>query len=116
VSGAGDVPSGPVPPGLRRSWVRPEGWRGLPASWWAWLAQRAAALVLLVVVALHVANPFRRGVQMALLALVLLHGLLGLRALVLDAGVGFRWHRWLLAAALGLGLVLFVVVWAWRWA
>jgi hypothetical protein len=89
-------PSGPRPPVLRRSWLRPEGWRGLSVSWWAWLAQRMAALALLAVVALH--------------------RLLGLRALVLDAGVGFRWHRWLLAAALGLGLVLFLAVWAWRWA
>lgn len=100
---------------LRRSWFLPEGWRGLALSWWAWFLQRVAALALLAAVALHVASPFRRGVQMALLALLLVHGLLGLRALVLDTGVGFRWHRWLLLAALGLALVLFVAAWAWRW-
>src|SRR3989442_16032532 len=37
---------------------------------WAWLIQRAAAMVLLVVVAVHLVNPFRRGVQAALLLLV----------------------------------------------
>ena len=86
---------------LRREWTTPEGWRGTSAGMWAWLIQRAAAVALLVVVALHLVNPFRRGLQAALLALVLLHALLGVRALFVIA----------LVAAGG----LFVVVWTWRW-
>ena len=82
---------------------------------WAWLVQRAAAILLLVVIALHLVNPFRRGVQAALLGLALLHALLGVRALLLDVGVPLRWHRALLALALALAALLFVVVWAWRW-
>ncbi|HXH82009.1 MAG TPA: hypothetical protein VNN07_03675 [Candidatus Tectomicrobia bacterium] len=101
--------------GLRRAWTTPEGWRGTSAGMWAWLVQRAAALALLVVIALHLVNPFRRGVQAALLALVLVHALLGVRALLLDVGVPLRWHRALFAAALALAAVLFAVVWAWRW-
>ncbi len=100
---------------LRRSWTTAEGWRDTRAGMWAWLIQRAAAVALLVVIALHLANPFRRGVQAALLALALLHGLLGVRSLLLDAGVPVRWHRALLAAALLLAAVLFAVVWRWRW-
>jgi len=69
---------------------------------WAWLIQRAAAVLLLLVIAAHLVNPFRRGVQAALLALALLHGLLGVRSLVLDSGVPLRWHRALFAAALAL--------------
>ena len=82
---------------------------------WAWLIQRAAAVLLLVVIAAHLVNPFRRGVQAALLALALLHALLGVRALLLDVGVPVRWHRALFAAAVGLAAVLFIVVWTWRW-
>src|SRR2546427_8286797 len=41
---------------------------------------RAAAVLLLLVIAAHLVNPFRRGVQAALLALALLHGLLGVRS------------------------------------
>jgi succinate dehydrogenase hydrophobic anchor subunit len=82
---------------------------------WAWLIQRAAAVALLLVVALHLVNPFRRGVQAALLALVLLHALLGVRSLLLDVGLPLRWHRALLVLALCLAAVLFVVVWGWRW-
>jgi succinate dehydrogenase hydrophobic anchor subunit len=82
---------------------------------WAWLIQRAAAVLLLAVIAAHLVNPFRRGVQAALLALALLHALLGVRALALDLGLPVRWHRALFAAALVLAAAIFVAVWAWRW-
>ena len=82
---------------------------------WAWLIQRAAAILLVVVVALHLMNPFRRGVQAALLALVLLHALLGVRSLLLDFGLPLRWHRVLFALALLLAVALFALVWHWRW-
>ena len=60
---------------------------------WAWLIQRAAAIGCLVVIALHLVNLFRRPVQAALLALALLHALLGVRSLLLDFGLPLRWHR-----------------------
>jgi succinate dehydrogenase hydrophobic anchor subunit len=100
---------------LRREWTTVEGWRGTRTGMWAWLIQRAAAIALLVVVALHLVNPFRRGVQAALLALVLLHALLGVRALLLDFGLPLRWHRALFVLALVLAAGLFVLVWWWRW-
>ena len=100
---------------LRREWTTVEGWRGTRTGMWAWLIQRAAAIALLGVVALHLVNPFRRGVQAALLALVLLHALLGVRALLLDFGLPLRWHRALFVMALVLAAVLFAVVWVGRW-
>jgi succinate dehydrogenase hydrophobic anchor subunit len=99
----------------RRSWTTAEGWRGSGPGMWAWLIQRAAAVALLLVIALHLTNPFRRGVQAALLALVLLHALLGVRALLLDFGLPLRWHRALFVLALATAGVLFAVVWTWRW-
>jgi succinate dehydrogenase hydrophobic anchor subunit len=103
------------PPVLRREWTTPEGWRGTRLGMWAWLVQRGAALALVAVVALHLVNPFRREVQAALLALVLLHGLLGVRSLLLDVGLPLRWHRALFVAALALAGGLFVLVWLVRW-
>lgn len=103
------------PPVLRREWTSLEGWRGTPAGMWAWLIQRAAAILLLVVIAAHLVNPFRRGVQAALLALALLHALLGVRALLLDFGLPVRWHRALFVAALLLAATIFAAVWTWRW-
>lgn len=100
---------------LRREWTSAEGWRGSSAGMWAWLIQRAAAVALLLVVALHLINPFRRGLQAALLALVLLHALLGVRVLLLDVGLPLRWHRALFALALILAAALFALVWWWRW-
>ena len=100
---------------LKREWSTAEGWRDTKAGMWAWLIQRAAAVALLVVIALHLVNPFRRGVQAALLALALVHALLGVRAILLDFGLAHRWHRALFALALALAAVVFVVVWASRW-
>ncbi|MBI2527439.1 MAG: succinate dehydrogenase [Candidatus Rokubacteria bacterium] len=101
---------------LRRGWTTREGWRDTKAGLWAWLLQRAAAVALVVVIALHLQNPFIPAVQAVLLGLVLLHGLLGLRAILLDFGLPVGWHRALFAGALGLAILLFVVFWMWRWS
>ena len=100
---------------LRRAWVTREGWRDTKAGMWAWLLQRAAAVGLVVVIVFHLRNPFVRPVQATLLALVLLHGLLGVRAILLDFGLPVRWHRALFAGAIGVGFLLFALVWGWRW-
>jgi succinate dehydrogenase hydrophobic anchor subunit len=100
---------------LRREWTRVEGWRGTRAGMWAWLIQRAAAVLLLVVIAAHLINPFRRGVQAALLALALLHALLGVRALLLDVGVPVAWQRALFVGALVAAAAIFAGVWMFRW-
>ncbi len=105
----------PRAPVLTRSWANRDAWRGTRVGLWAWLLQRAAALALVVVIALHLRNPFARSVQAALLVLVLLHGLLGLRAILLDLGLPVRLHQALFVAALVLGAGLFVLVWGWRW-
>ena len=100
---------------LKREWSTAEGWRDTKAGMWAWLIQRAAAVALLLVIALHLANPFRRGVQAALLALVLVHALLGVRAILLDFGLAHRWQRALFGLSLILAIVVFAAVWVWRW-
>ncbi len=102
-------------PVLTRGWASRDAWRGTRAGLWAWLLQRAAAGALVVVIVLHVSNPFVRRVQATLLGLVLLHGLLGLRAILLDFGLPVRLHRALFAGALLLGVALFGLVWWWRW-
>lgn len=106
----------PQPPRvLTRGWTDWDAWRGTRLGLWAWLLQRAAALALVAVIALHLRNPFIRPVQAILLGLVLLHGLLGLRAILLDLGLPVRLHRALFLAALGSSLGLFALVWWWRW-
>ena len=99
---------------LRRQWASSEGWRDTKAGMWAWLIQRVAAVLLVVVIALHLKNPFVRPVQATLLGLVLLHGLLGVRSILLDFGLPVRWHRVLFAGAIAAGVVLFAVVWGLR--
>lgn len=101
---------------LRRRWATTEGWRGTRAGMWAWLVQRGAAVALLLVIALHLRNPFIRPVQAVLLGLVLLHALLGVRAMLLDFGLPVRWHRSLLVLALVVGAAIFAAFWGWRWS
>lgn len=105
----------PAPRVLTRSWTTREGWRDTKIGMWAWLIQRAAAVVLLGAIVLHLVNPFRRGVQAALLTLALLHGLLGVRSLLLDVGLPLRWQGPLFVLALVLTGVIAAGVWAWRW-
>jgi succinate dehydrogenase hydrophobic anchor subunit len=101
---------------LRRRWATAEGWRGTRAGMWAWLVQRGAAVVLLLVIVLHVRTPYWRAGQALLLALVLVHGLLGVRAILLDFGLPVRWHRLALVGAGALAVVIFGAVWGWRWS
>ena len=48
---------------LKRQLLQAEGWRDTKLGMWAWLIQRAAAVALVVVIALHLTNPFVRPVQ-----------------------------------------------------
>ncbi len=100
---------------MKRGWASSEGWRDTKAGLWAWLLQRLAAVALIVVIVVHLKNPFARSVQALLLGLVLLHGLLGVRSILLDFGLPVRWHRILFAGALALGMLIFAVVWRLRW-
>jgi succinate dehydrogenase hydrophobic anchor subunit len=100
---------------LRRRMGSAEAWRDTKAGMWAWLLQRVAAVGLLAVIALHLKNPFLRTVQAALLGLVLLHGVLGIRSILLDFGLPARWHRLLFLLALLAGVTAFALFWQWRW-
>jgi len=100
---------------LKRRMGSAEAWRDTKAGMWAWLIQRLAALGLLAAIALHLHNPFVRPVQAAVLALVLLHGLLGVRAILLDFGLPARAQRALFFLALLAALAGFVALWRWRW-
>jgi len=100
---------------LRRRTGSLEAWRDTKAGMWAWLLQRAAAVGLIAVIALHLQNPFVRPVQAALLGLVLFHGVLGLRSILLDFGWPARWHRLLLLLAVVAAAAAFALVWKWRW-
>lgn len=100
---------------LTRRMGSAEAWRDTKAGMWAWLLQRVAAVGLVAVIAAHLKNPFARPVQTALLALVLLHGLLGVRTILLDFGLPARWHRLLFLLALLVGVAAFAGFWSWRW-
>src|SRR5207244_2513386 len=59
--------------------------------------------------------PCRAPVQATLPLLVLVHALLGGRAVLLAFGLPVRWHGALFVLALVLSAGIFALVWAWRW-
>jgi succinate dehydrogenase hydrophobic anchor subunit len=90
---------------------------GKPAylGMWTWIFQRAAALILLVLLPWHWVNPSSRPVRIAVLFLVIFHAAAGVRVMLLDFGLAERWHRGLVWALASLGLIIFCYF-AWRYA
>jgi succinate dehydrogenase / fumarate reductase membrane anchor subunit len=88
-------------------------WRGVAL----WLLQRISAVVLILLLGLHIwasnfatnwASLLRAGIDFALLAVALFHGLNGVRTIVLDYGVGGQARRFLSVGLWMLGFVAFL--------
>ncbi len=83
-----------------------------PLGMWAWLMQRISALLIVVLIGLHVALPYKPIIQFVLLLTVTFHATLGLRVILLDFNlVSVRHHK---ALAWGLpiaGLIVLFFVW-----
>lgn len=82
-----------------------------------WLLQRITAVLLVVFLALHLwatnfttqwATFLRAVVDISLLGLALFHGLNGVRAVVLDFGVGMAGRRFLSVSLALLGIAAFL--------
>ncbi len=86
-------------------------WKATPPGLWGWVFQRVSALVLLVLIALHVAFPYKLLTQALLLGAAIFHGVLGVRVILVDLGVSARWQRVLFSGLTALGIVVFLAVW-----
>ncbi len=82
-----------------------------------WILQRLTAVLLVVFLGLHLwasnftvdwTAAFRALVDLALLALALIHGLNGVRAIILDFGPGLQGRRFLSATLAMLGIAGFL--------
>ena len=82
-----------------------------------WLLQRITAVLLVVFLAVHIwttnfaagwATLLRAGVDFSLLALALFHGLNGVRAIILDYGIGHAARRVLSASLVTIGFIAFL--------
>ena len=82
-----------------------------------WVLQRITAVLLVALLGLHLwasnfatnwAQLFRAGVDLSLLAIALLHGLNGVRTVVLDFGVGTGARRFLSVSIVMLGVAAFI--------
>jgi succinate dehydrogenase hydrophobic anchor subunit len=82
-----------------------------------WLGQRITAVLLIVFLGVHLwasnfatdwAAMFQAVIDMSLLALVLLHGLNGVRTVVLDFGLGQQGRQFLSLSLIMVGIVAFI--------
>jgi succinate dehydrogenase / fumarate reductase membrane anchor subunit len=82
-----------------------------------WLLQRITAVLLVILLGLHIwvsnfatswAAFLRAGVDVSLLALALLHGLNGVRTIVLDFGLEYQARRFVSVGLWMLGFVAFL--------
>jgi succinate dehydrogenase / fumarate reductase cytochrome b subunit len=82
------------------------------AGMWAWVAQRASALAIVVFLALHLTLTYRPALQFLLLLAVAFHAALGLRVILLDFQiVHVKYQRALIGGLLGLGVVVMLAIW-----
>ncbi|HBK78326.1 MAG TPA: hypothetical protein DDZ83_01345 [Nitrospinae bacterium] len=99
-----DTPAGPP---VRPPFWDLRAWRSMYPGMWAWVLQRLSAVVLLVLFPFHVLNPYKAWLRAAVLALVILHGMHGLKVILTDFGFPARHQRKLLWALTAMGVAGF---------
>ncbi len=98
---------------LRRGEYDPYRWRNTQAGMWAWLWQRISALAIIVFLGLHLTLTYRPLLQFLLLMVIVFHGALGLRVILLDFGVvNVRYQKALIGGLAALGALMFVIIWS----
>lgn len=93
----------------RRDLTRWATWRATTPGMWAWLTQRLAAVALIPLLLLHISYPYKVVTQFLLVTVITFHALLGIRVLLIDAGVNVKAEKILIVVAAAIG-VLFVFV------
>lgn len=94
-------------PPARSSFWELSAWRAMYPGMWAWVIQRLSAVVLLVIFPFHVLNPYNKWLRLTVLALVILHGMHGLKVIMTDFGFPARHQRKLLWALTAFGVAAF---------
>ncbi len=112
MTGSSGLPVRPAPPAPP---VRPpvwdlSAWRAMYPGMWAWVIQRLSAVVLLVLFPFHVLNPYIAWLRIVVLALVILHGMHGLKVMLTDFGFPARHQRALLWALTAVGVAAFFLL------
>ena len=85
-------------------------WRSMYPGMWSWVIQRLSAVVLLILFPFHVLNPYIAWLRVTVLALVILHGMHGLKVILTDFGFPARHQRKLLWALTAIGVAVFLAL------
>jgi succinate dehydrogenase/fumarate reductase cytochrome b subunit len=77
---------------------------------WAWIVQRVAAIAVIPLILVHIAYPYTVATQFLLVMVVVFHGMLGVRVLLIDIGVNVKSEKVILALVAFIGFMLLVVM------
>jgi succinate dehydrogenase/fumarate reductase cytochrome b subunit len=97
-----------IPSPARFSTTLPAAGKPVYLGMWTWVLQRAASLILMILLPWHWVNPYSRPVRIAVLFLVIFHAAAGVRVMLTDFGVAERWQRELVWVLAGIGLIVFL--------
>ncbi len=96
---------------LKRNVGDPQVWRRTLPGMWAWLLQRASAVLILFFIILHFFFPYRRPLQFLLLLAVSFHASLGIRVFLIDLGVDVKAQKTLFAIFVFLAAFGLLFIW-----
>jgi succinate dehydrogenase hydrophobic anchor subunit len=85
-------------------------WKATTPGMWAWLTQRLAALALIPLLVIHIAWPYKVASQLLLLLVIVFHGMLGVRVLLIDIGVNVRSEKIVLGIVAVVATLVFLLV------
>ncbi len=83
-----------------------------PVGMWAWICQRISAIAIVFLLGLHIALTYKPLIQFLLLVVVMFHGVLGLRVILLDFNlIHVKYQKALIAGLTALGVVMVAIIW-----
>jgi len=99
-------------PSLQWGELDPNRRRSTPVGMWAWIWQRISAIAILFLLGLHLTLTYKPLVQFLLLTVVMFHGVLGLRVILLDFNlINVKYQKALIAGLVVLGAVMMAIIW-----
>jgi succinate dehydrogenase/fumarate reductase cytochrome b subunit len=98
--------------GKKMRWTDYYLWKVPAPGIWAWLGTRVSALLILLFIPLHLLFTYSRLIQFVLILLIVFHGFLGIRLIIIDFfDIGPKAQKILSMAFFLTAIFVFLIVW-----
>ncbi|MFH1019886.1 MAG: succinate dehydrogenase [Pseudomonadota bacterium] len=99
-------------PALRWGELDPNRRNSTPVGMWAWIWQRISAVCIIFLLGLHITLTYKPMIQFLLLTVVMFHGVLGLRVILLDFNlINVKYQKALIVGLVALGAIMMAIIW-----